>query len=113
MRDSLVISALTIDTRIGVYEWEQRIDQTLLLDIQIPVDLSNCNDELAKTIDYDALCQCVTAFVASNAFALIETVAEQVAVLIKETFNVMQLTISVSKPSAIKNAGNVCVTITR
>lgn len=113
MRDTLVITALTIATRIGVHEWEQRIEQKLLLDISIPVDLSICNNELANTIDYDALCQCVTAFIESRAFTLIETVAEQVAALIKETFNVMQLTVSVSKPNAIKNAGNVCVTVTR
>lgn len=113
MRDTLVISGLTIATRIGVHEWEQRIDQKLLIDISIPVDLSICNNELSNTIDYDALCQCVTAFVESNAFTLIETVAEQIAALIKERFNVMQLKVSVSKPNAIKNAANVCVTIIR
>ena len=102
-----------MNTRIGVHDWEQRISQKLLLDISIPVDLSRCNDELSNTIDYDALCQCVTTFVESNAFTLIETVAEQVAQLIKETFNVAQLTVSVSKPHAVKNAGNICVTVNR
>lgn len=111
--DTLHISALSITTRIGVHAWEQRISQKLLLDINIPIDLSDCNNDLANTIDYDALCQCVTTFVESNAFTLIETVAEQVASLIKETFKIALLTVSVSKPHAIKNAGNVCVTITR
>ncbi len=113
MIDTLSISALNIATRIGIHEWEQRISQKLLLDISIPVDLSTCNNQLANTIDYDKLCQCVTGFVESNAFTLIETVAEQVATLIKKTFNVAQLTVSVSKPNAVKNAGNICVTITR
>jgi dihydroneopterin aldolase len=44
---------------------------------------------------------------------LIETVAENVAKLIKDEFLVKELTISVSKPHAIKNAGNICVTINR
>jgi len=113
MKDTLRISALSINTRIGVHAWEQRISQKLLLDIEIPIDLSACNNELTNTIDYDALCQCVTTFVESNAFTLIETVAEQVAQLIKETFKVTTLTVSVSKPHAIKNAGNICVTIKR
>ena len=113
MIDTLRISALSINTRIGVHAWEQRISQKLLLDITIPVDLSTCHDTLANTIDYDALCKYVTEFVESRAFTLIETVAEQVAQLIKETFNIAQLTVSVSKPHAVKNAGNVCVTITR
>lgn len=113
MIDTLRISALNISTRIGVHAWEQRISQKLLLDIHIPIDLSACNDELSKTIDYDALCKCVTTFVESNTFMLIETVAEHVARLIKDQFNVTQLTVSVSKPHAVKNAGNICVTINR
>lgn len=113
MIDTLRISALSTQTRIGVHAWEQRIDQKLLLDITIPIDLSQCHNDLTKTIDYDALCQCVTEFIESNAFTLIETVAEKVADLIKNTFKIQQLTVSVSKPNAVKNAGNVCVTITR
>ena len=113
MIDTLRISALCINTHIGVHAWEQQILQKLLLDISIPVDVSTCNNELSNTIDYDALCQSVTAFVESNAFTLIETVAEQVAALIKARFNVAQLTVTVSKPHAIKNAGNICVTISR
>ena len=113
MTDILSISSLSISTRIGVHAWEQRILQQLLLDISIPVDLSRCNNELANTIDYDALCQNVTTFLEPNAFTLIETVAEQVAARIKEVFHVDQITISVSKPHAVKNAGTVRVTITR
>lgn len=100
-------------TRVGIHEWEQNVLQELLLDITIPLDLTTCNNTLASTIDYDALCQCVTTFVESNAHTLIETVAEQVADLIKDTFHVTTLTLTVSKPHAIKNAGNISVTITR
>jgi len=111
--DMLHISALRIMTHIGVHAWEQRILQPLLLDIKIPVDLSTCNDTLANTIDYDALSSRVTTLVESNAFVLIETVAETVAECIKKEFHINALTLSVSKPNAIKNAGNVSVTIER
>lgn len=113
MIDTLHISALSMSTHIGVHAWEQQILQKILLDIRIPLDLSQCNNELRNTIDYDALCQAVTSFVESNAFTLIETVAEQVAQLIKDTFSINQVTVSVSKPHAIKNAGNICVTVIR
>lgn len=113
MKDSLRITALSVATQIGIHAWEQRITQKLLLDITIPVDLSTCNNELANTVDYEALCQLVTTFVESNAFTLIETVAEQVAQLVKDAFKVSALTVSVSKPHAIKNAGNICVTVNR
>jgi 7,8-dihydroneopterin aldolase/epimerase/oxygenase len=113
MTDTLRISALKIATTIGIHPWEQRISQTLLLDIDIPIDVSACQNDLQNTLDYDALCQCVTTFVASRAFTLIETVAESVANLIKQTFQVNTLTITVSKPHAIPNAGNISIIITR
>jgi len=111
--DSLQIKALAVSTRIGVYNWEQKISQRLLLDITIPADFSACEDRLDTTIDYDKLCQQVTHFVESNAFQLIETVANQVAQLIKTEFHLQQVTVSVSKPCAIKNAADVRVTVTR
>ena len=111
--DLIYISALSTMTHIGIHAWEQKIKQQLLFDIQIPIDLTKCNGQLINTIDYAKLCEYITTFVESNAFSLIETVAEKVAELIKKEFNVMQLTLSVSKPRAIKNAGNVSVTITR
>lgn len=111
--DTLHISALSIMTHIGVHAWEQRILQQLLLDIRISIDITTCNNQLTNTVDYDQLCQRVTTFIESNQFTLIETVAETVAKLIKDEFSVKELTISVSKPYAIKNAGNICVTIHR
>lgn len=111
--DSLQIKGLSVLTRIGVHAWEQKILQTLLIDITIPTDFKNCMEKLANTIDYDALCKQVTTYVELNSFLLIETVAEQVATFIKTEFNVSELTISVSKPQAIKNASNITVTCTR
>ncbi len=111
--DTLQISALLVKTHIGIHDWEQRILQRLLIDLTIQIDLSTCHNELEKTIDYDKLCHRVTTYLESNQFSLIETVAECLATLIKEEFKVNALTVSVSKPHAIKNAGNVSVTITR
>jgi len=111
--DILQIEALTIKTHIGIHAWEQQILQILSLDIQIQTDFSTCHNQLKNTIDYDALCKMVTSFVESQSFALIETVAESVAQQIKERFQVTSLTVSVSKPHAIKNAKNVTVTIHR
>ena len=111
--DQLTITGLSVLTKIGVHKWEQAIDQRLLIDITIPTDVSNCQDELTNTIDYDKLCQQVTTYIESNQFALIETVADRVALLIKNEFMVSTLTVRVAKPQAIKNAANVAITVTR
>ncbi len=111
--DSLNINALNVATKIGVYEWEQHILQNLIFDIKIPYDFSNCQDTLENTIDYEALCNKVTQYVESKSFKLIETVANEVAQLIQREFLVKELTVSVSKPHAIKNAGPIQVIIHR
>ncbi|MCX7117532.1 MAG: dihydroneopterin aldolase [Legionellales bacterium] len=111
--DHLQITALSTKTRIGVHAWEQRILQQLLLDIHIPYDFKNSQDDLAKTLDYDALCQRVTTFVESNHFQLIETVANEVAAFLIKEFAIKTLTLTVSKPHAIKNAGMISVTVER
>ncbi|MFZ4077736.1 MAG: dihydroneopterin aldolase [Legionellaceae bacterium] len=109
----LTITELRTKTRIGVYAWEQKIDQTLLIDLDIPLDLTLVNNELKNTLDYSQLCETITTFVESNTFELIETAAEQIASLVKSRFNLTHLTLRVSKPNAIANARNVSVTLLR
>lgn len=70
-----------------------------------------CQDDLANTIDYALLCQQVTEFVSSQSFKLIETVAEQVAGYVKTHFGVKTLTVKVSKPHAVPNAGRIQITL--
>lgn len=111
--DSLIIQSLSVQTQIGVYAWEQKIKQQLLIDITIPSDFRACNDELSDTLDYDALCKQVTLFIESKSFQLIEYVANSVAQLIKDAFGVEQVTVAVAKPHAVKNAGMVKVSVTR
>lgn len=111
--DALNIKALNVATKIGVHAWEQQINQQLLIDITISSDFSACQDNLDNTLDYDALCQTVTQFVESKSFQLIESVADQVAQLIKHEFNVAQLSVAVTKPHAVKNAGTVQVVVNR
>lgn len=111
--DTLHIKALNVSTRIGVYSWEQHINQQLLIDISIDTDFSNCQDNLNETINYATLCETVTDFVESRSFQLIETVANEVAHLIQQKFKVTQLTVGISKPHAVKNAGTIQVIVRR
>lgn len=111
--DALIIQGLSVHTQIGVYTWEQQIKQQLLIDIHIPSNFEACGDNLANTLDYSALCQTVTTFIESRSFELIEYVANCVAELIQEEFKVQQLSVSVSKPHAVKNAAMIKVSVTR
>ena len=88
LTDLLQISALNIKTHIGVHAWEQKILQSVLLDIQIKLNIADCNDKLENTIDYSKLCESVTNYVASNSYSLIETMAEDVAKFINQNLDI-------------------------
>lgn len=111
--DKLDITGLSILTTIGVYAWEKKIKQKVVIDISIPINASTCQDELTNTVDYEKLSQRITSHVESNQFALIETIADDVALIIKKEFAVSNITVKVAKPQAIKNAGNVSITVER
>lgn len=113
MIDTLNIKALKVNTKIGVYAWEQRINQQLLIDISIGADFSSCLEDLANTIDYAHLCERVSLYVSSKSFQLIETVANEVAELIQTEYKVTNVTVGISKPHAIKNADNIQVIVHR
>lgn len=112
--DYLQITNLRVRTKIGVHKWEQAILQSLNLNLKIPTDTRNCNDNIKNTIDYDELCTIITNHLEKNSFTLIETVAEEVAVLIKDKFQIAkEITVTINKPNAIANADNVGIKITR
>ncbi len=112
--DTLIISGLQVNTKIGIYSWEQHILQPLLLDITIPLNIQDCQDNLQQTLDYARLCSEITHLLESQSFKLIETVAEKVAAHIKTNFSIVKtLKVSVSKPKAVKNASNITISIER
>ncbi|NDH66653.1 MAG: dihydroneopterin aldolase [Gammaproteobacteria bacterium] len=111
--DTLRITGLKVPTRIGIYPWEQQIDQTLSFDLSIPIDTKRCHDNLANTLDYAAVCQCITEFVRQQSFYLVENAAEQVLKLLQTTFAITHLSLTVTKLYAVKNAGAIQITVNR
>lgn len=115
MQDSILIEGLMIPASIGVYEWEQQIKQILILDITLAYDIDQAahTDDVAFCINYAEVVQSVTQFIAAYTFFLIERVAEDVAQLILNKYDIKEVIVKVSKPNAIPNATNVAVRIKR
>jgi dihydroneopterin aldolase len=113
--DVVSIEGLSVDTIIGVYDWEKEKKQTLTLDIQMSWDNQTAakSDDLSDALDYALVSEKVTQWVAEKPRQLIETVAEGVASLILNEFGVQNVEVKVSKPGAVPNAANVAVTVRR
>ena len=96
-------------------EHSGRVKQTVVLDIELPVDCrhASLSDEVADTLDYKQVAKSVLAFVAASEFKLVETLAHRVALLILAEFQVEWVRISLNKPGAIRSSRDVGVVIER
>lgn len=114
-KDRVLIEGLTISTTIGVYDWEKKIKQKLILDLEMAWDNQPAgkSDDISLCLDYFQVSQAISTFIQSSKFELIECVAEQVADLVIKKFGVKWIKVKVSKPGAITNANNVAVLIER
>ena len=113
--DIVFISQLEVITTIGVYEWEQEIQQKLVLDLEMAHDnrAAAQSDDVQYALDYAKVSAAVTSHIANGRFLLVERVAEEVAALIQSQFSVPWVKVRLTKPGAVVNAQGVGVIIER
>ncbi|MDN5782369.1 MAG: dihydroneopterin aldolase [Luteimonas sp.] len=113
--DTVFIEALEIDALIGIYDWERRIRQPLLFDIEMDFDnrVPAASDDIADTLNYKAVSKRVIEYVSQSGFGLVETLAERVAKIILDEFGVQRVRLKLSKPGAVRGARSVGVVIER
>lgn len=100
---------------IGVFDWERRVKQTLILDLDMGGDIRRAaaSDDLADTLNYKAVAKRVIDFVEHSEYQLVETLAERVAELILSEFGVPWLRLRLNKQGAVRGARDVGVVIER
>ena len=113
--DKVFIEALEIEALIGIYDWERRIRQPLLFDIEMAFDnrVPAASDAIADTLNYKAVSKRVVDYVSQSDFGLVETLAERVAAIILDEFGVRHVRLKLSKPGAVRGARAVGVMIER
>ncbi|HED1542750.1 MAG: bifunctional dihydroneopterin aldolase/7,8-dihydroneopterin epimerase [Kluyvera cryocrescens] len=113
--DIVFIEQLSVITTIGVYDWEQTIEQKLVFDIELGWDnrQAAASDNVNDCLSYADISEAVVKHVESSRFALVERVAEEVAEILMSRFKSPWVRIKVSKPGAVARAANVGVIIER
>lgn len=115
MTDKVFIEALEIEALIGIYDWERRIRQPLLFDLEMSFDNRKpaASDDIADTLDYKAVSKRLIDYVSSSSFGLVETLAERCAEIVLAEFAVSHVRLKLSKPGAVRGARAVGVIIER
>ena len=113
--DIIYIQDLRIETVIGIYDWERKVKQTVVLDIEMAGDCRKAaqKDDVEDTLNYKFVAKRLIEFVGSSEYQLVETLAERCAAVVLEEFQVPWVKLRVNKQAALRGARDVGVIIER
>lgn len=116
--DLVLINGLRVTTRIGVDDWERKVDQELTLNLKLqPADgfaKAASSDAIDDALDYAAVSQCLVERAAQCHYQLIEALAEDLIGTIFEQFPAVQkIQLELRKPGAVPAATWVGLSLER
>jgi dihydroneopterin aldolase len=113
--DKIFLSDLKIETVIGLWDWERKIRQTVSIDLEMSADIRKAasSDSVEDTLNYKLVAKRLQQFVGDSSFKLVETLAENIAAIVRDEFDVAWVRVKVNKPGAIRGARDVGVIIER
>ena len=115
MRDKILIDSLEVKCIIGIFDWERKTPQKVLIDLEFPANIAKAarHDRIESTLDYKRIAKRILAYVSASRFQLIETLAEKLAALLLKEFHLKEVKLRVCKPGAVRGSKNVGVEIIR
>ena len=113
--DRIFLSEMKIDTTVGIWEWEKRIKQQVIIDIEMSADIKKAaaTDQIEDTLNYKAVAKSVRKLVEESSFQLVETMAEKISELVIGEHSVSWVKVRVNKPGAIRGSKGVGIIIER
>ncbi len=113
--DIIYLRDLRIDAVIGIYDWERRMKQTIILDLEMATDISQAanSDNIEDTLNYKSVAKRIIRFVEQSEFELVETLAERITEIILTEFNVPWCRLTLNKKGAVRYVRDVGVIIER
>ncbi len=114
--DQIFIRKLRVPAFIGIYPIEQEQMQDIYLDLDCSFDSTPAalSDNIYDTLNYEKICKCMSEYISSRRFNLMEKLAEDLVQLLFREFPIQSLRLKIlKKPFDIKNARFVGLVIER
>ena len=113
--DKIFLSQLSIECIVGIWDWERRVKQTVVIDVEMAAYIRKAaaSDSIEDTIDYKRVAKRLIAFVGESQYQLVETLTEQIARVIVTEFGVTWVKVRLNKRGAIRGARDVGIEIER
>ena len=116
MQDTIYIKGLKVKTTIGILPYERLARQTLLVGLELAIDLHlpGQTDTLSDGLDYRQVVQWVEDFAACSEFQLLEAFAEALCAGLLQQFPHCQgITLDLQKPGALRQTQQLGLRIHR
>ena len=114
------IKDLRLRTIIGIFPWEKKNKQDVVLNIKITFhgEQAGLSDKIADTLDYKTITKKIIHLIENNRFELIESMVNQVLDIIMDPDRpnhelIEQAFVEIDKPGALRFADSVSISNTR
>ena len=113
--DKIFLTALTTECIVGIWDWERKVKQTVVIDVEMACDVRKAalSDHIDDTVDYKKVSKRLLNFVSESQFQLVEALAENIARIIVTEFAVPWVRVRLNKQGAIRNSRDVGILIER
>ena len=115
MTDTIFLSGLTAECIIGIWDWERKVRQKVVIDLEMAVDIRKAavSDDIADTLDYKKVSKRLQQFVEQSQFQLVETLTDRIAQLVITEFGVPAVKVRLNKQGALRGSRDVGIVIER
>ena len=113
--DTIFLSGLTTECIIGIWDWERRVRQKVVVDIEMAADIRRAaaTASIDDTLDYKRVSKRLLQFIGDSQFQLVETLTERIAEIVVREFDVTWVRVRLNKQGAIRGARDVGIQIER
>jgi len=113
--DEIFIKDLFAQAIIGVYEWERKQPQEILVNIRMFTDTHNAaqSDDIKDCVDYGIMTRQIQSHIKDSTRFTVEALAEDIAEICLSHESVKNVIVRVEKPGAVKGTKSVGIQIER
>jgi dihydroneopterin aldolase len=113
--DVIFLSGLTAECIIGIWDWERRVKQKVVIDLEMGADIRRAaaTDVIEDTLDYKRVAKLLLQFVSESEFQMVETLTDRIAGIVVTEFDVPWVRVRLNKQGAIRGSRDVGILIER
>lgn len=113
--DEIFIKDLLGQAIIGIYEWERKQPQEILVNVRMMTDTRHAaqTDDINDCIDYGDMTRKIQLYIKDSTRFTVEALAEDIAEICLNHASVKKVIVRVEKPGVVKGTKSVGIQIER